>query len=738
MNDEQNISNAAPNRGAQGIFHGNVTIYQGVTPPETAREWRNRAVMLQKVSDFWVNGVLENSLHRAAPIDLDMVSQPDAVAYPWETLIERPDPTPHALPAGTSIAGVFDNLGGDLLILGAPGSGKTTLLLELARTLIARAQQDATHPMPVVFNLSSWAAQHPPLADWLVDELNIRYDVPRKVAQAWLATDQVLPLLDGLDEVRPDARTACVAAINSYRQEHGLVGMVVCCRVTAYTTLTAKLKLRGAVVLQPLTDAQIDRYVMHAGAALTAVRTLVRDDAEIRALATTPLMVHILTLAYQDMPLDLMATRESRDAWRRHLFATYVARMLQRRGTDPRYPAAQTCDWLAWLADLTYRQQQAVFALDGLQPTACTTAAQQRQFVLLSGLVAAGAHGLLGACSGALIGVGYGTMYAIAKWLAAGGAIALTIPIGTTATAGLFFGLLGGSLGGLVTSMLISPGQVTDTAPSASPWSPGWASLLAGLVGGVSAGLAGGFVPGMPNHLLRGVLSGIGVGVGCGLIVWVVGRHRRIMLDTPLRWAWTRLRRGLLLGVGTGLAVGLPGSLLAGPVFGLFWGIFLGMLVLLVAGLDPAWVPTTTTTRTKIHRAVRSTVLASGIGGIGVIVSAMLTGALVGAFQIGLSGTLGDGALGGLGFGLYHGLSFGSLLCALFGSAFGGLAVVHHLVLRILLTTAGAMSWNHSQFLDYAAERVLLRKVGHHYTFAHRLIQEYFASLKPAAHRRLP
>ena len=50
----------------------------------------------------------------------------------------------------------------------------------------------------MVFPLSSWAAQRRPLADWLVDELQQRYDVPRKIGQVWVDADQVLPLLDGL------------------------------------------------------------------------------------------------------------------------------------------------------------------------------------------------------------------------------------------------------------------------------------------------------------------------------------------------------------------------------------------------------------------------------------------------------------------------------------------------------------------------------------------------------------
>jgi len=40
------------------------------------------------------------------------------------------------------------------------------------------------------------------------------------------------------------------------------------------------------------------------------------------------------------------------------------------------------------------------------------------------------------------------------------------------------------------------------------------------------------------------------------------------------------------------------------------------------------------------------------------------------------------------------------------------------------------MPWNYPRFLDYAAKRILLRKVGGGYMFVHRLLLEYFASLE--------
>jgi eukaryotic-like serine/threonine-protein kinase len=115
-----------------------------------------------------------------------------------------------------SISERFNELGGGLLILGAPGSGKTTALLELARDLIDRAEADQAYPIPVVLNLSSWALRRPALYEWLIEELHSRYRVPRSIGRQWLVKNELLPLLDGLDEVARPHRVGCVMSINSF------------------------------------------------------------------------------------------------------------------------------------------------------------------------------------------------------------------------------------------------------------------------------------------------------------------------------------------------------------------------------------------------------------------------------------------------------------------------------------------------------------------------------------------
>ena len=210
---------------------------------------------------------------------------------------------------------------GELLILGEPGAGKTTLLLELARTLLERAEQDERLPIPIVFHLSSWAEKRQALRTWLVEELSTKYQVPRKIGQGWIDADQVLPLLDGLDEVAKEARIACVQQINDYYQsrlEHGSSPIVVCCRSEEYTALSTRIMLQHAVSILPLTDEQIDTYLEQAGEQVQVLRQALNEDTELRSLARQPLMLNIFTFAYQGAQASEVPTGATREETATH------------------------------------------------------------------------------------------------------------------------------------------------------------------------------------------------------------------------------------------------------------------------------------------------------------------------------------------------------------------------------------------------------------------------------------
>ena len=467
----------------------------------------NRQRLLKKVRAFWIAGVLEHSLHGSALVALGLEEQPEAVANPWQLALHQPAGAPYPLSAGTRITEVYDAAAGELLILGAPGSGKTTLLLEVARDLLDRAEQDEHHPLPVVFNLSSWATKQQPLADWLEEELSSTYQVPRKLGRAWVDTDQILPQLDGLDEMAPRERTACIEAINTYRQEHGLLPLVVCSRSADYLAQTARVRLGTAVMVQPLTEQQVDDYLASGGEPLWALRVALHQDAGLRELTSTPLMLSILTLTYHGLPIEELLRGASLTERHRHLFERYVERMLRHRESEMRYTPEQTAHWLSWLARQMKQQNQTVFYIEHLQPDWLAGERMRRAYdrwglrfpaIFIGMLVFLGMHSLL---------------------------LPGTPPSFTSLALNLAFGGYTGWLlnaGSTIQQLHESSGQVRR-----SIWSRLVerlkAGLLIGLVVGLGAGLlfglnAGLFI-GLSSILLKAVLDGVRNGIIVGLLV---------------------------------------------------------------------------------------------------------------------------------------------------------------------------------------------------------------------------
>jgi hypothetical protein len=176
----------------------------------------HRRAMIDKVRNDWISGFLFNSLlNIEAMIDLDIDESKDRIDLRGDLVVKQPNCAPRDLPSSARIIDIFDELGRSFLILGDPGSGKTTLMLQLANKLLERADEDASLQIPVVFHLSTWGIRKLFFNDWLVEELLLRYGVPKGLGESWVEVDFILPLLDGLDEVALEHRESCVAAINN-------------------------------------------------------------------------------------------------------------------------------------------------------------------------------------------------------------------------------------------------------------------------------------------------------------------------------------------------------------------------------------------------------------------------------------------------------------------------------------------------------------------------------------------
>jgi hypothetical protein len=519
-------------------------------------------MMLQRIRHKWIAGVLEPSLANAARLALGLQPRPDVLTLGRQAYRQLGRPL-QPIPGGTPISEVFDKVGGGLLILGEPGAGKTTLLLQLARELLDRAEHDPSQPIPVVVNLSSWARQRKPLAEWLADELVVGYTVPRRQANAWLAQESLTLLLDGLDEVADPHRAGCAAALNTWREEHGLVPLAVCSRTAEFQALATELRVEEAVELQPPTPAEVEDYLGYleaTGTPLGDVRAALESDQELQKLLRSPLMLHVVALAYHGRPALALEAPGSVPAREARLWEAYVARMFEQHPLDPDigYTTEQAHGWLVWLARMLRDQNQTEFHLDRLTSQWLASPAQQRAVRWVPALI-----------SGLTIGLAFGLGFGLGF---------------ESVVVGLAFELAVGLAAGLAIGLA---GDIEPTEQLSWSWREfrrRWASVLALVpVSGVVCGVVFGVVFGR-GFALVGVVGGVlAVVLGFGLTAGLT-EGLRDERATPNEGIRLSAKNGLVAGLAFGLAIGLAIGLAVGLAVGLAFGLAVGLAVGLGSG----------------------------------------------------------------------------------------------------------------------------------------------------------
>ncbi len=646
--------------------------------PLSQNEYRQRQTLLNKVKQFWIEGFLKPSLYANSAINLDWKTKRDAVLRPFEGMEDIPVELDESFIQlqPTKILNQTKQ-GNTLLILGEPGSGKTITLLQLAQKLVNQTEQDLTLPIPLVFNLSSWGEKQQPIETWLIEELKDKYQVPQTWGELWLKQEQLILLLDGLDEVRAEQRNDCVRALNKFIVTHNVTEMVVCSRVKDYEALSERLQLSSAICIKPLSAKQVANFLAQAGDSLAGLKTLLQQDVELEQFAQTPLILNIMSWAYQDWSAEdlLQQFRSSSDRYR-HLFDSYIERMLYRRVIDKikpnphssKYSQEKVLHWLSWLAQRLSQASQTVFMIEQIQPTWLPQNFQRLIYSvgvsLTVGLTAAVFH--VGPLSSVFEG-GKGLVEGLM-----GGLIA-----------GLFYGLLGGLI---------------------SRWLSGFVARLAtGLTLGLLFGLVFWLVLGLKFGLTYGLFYAI-----CGVILYEFCSKDIEPVDI-LEWSWKKALKNL----GFALIFALILSVTNGPIFGLIFGLLLWLIL--------SWEKQTEINRTTrpnqgIWKSVQDTIKVTSIIGL-------FSGIFLGVIQA--QYTL-IPEVSSFVLGLTNGIMFG-YAAALLSTQGGGFVCFKHLILRLLLWRSGCVPWNYAHFLDYASEHLLMKKVGGGYIFYHRMLMEHFA-----------
>lgn len=313
-----------------------------------ARSIRQRAQLIEQISEYWIEGYYHQSL-RFGMVNIELENN-------REYVLQHSEYGAYQFHGNQSLSDIFKDVHGQLLILGKPGAGKTTLVLQLAKQLIDVALLKNDAPIPVIFNLTTWAnrwksfgdeelsiknrdkimelvkneiegkKEHLSVADWIVYELHSKYEIDTEEITKWLAGGNITIVFDGLDEVIEEYRDECVEAINVFRQEFVDVDIVVCSRIEEYDKLSSRLEFPVALMVQDISKESALKY-LKTNASQELLDLYLQDDA-VAQLFITPFWLSFTTYVYRNISTEGVEYTTDSSVRAIHVLETYTNAML--------------------------------------------------------------------------------------------------------------------------------------------------------------------------------------------------------------------------------------------------------------------------------------------------------------------------------------------------------------------------------------------------------------------------
>jgi energy-coupling factor transporter ATP-binding protein EcfA2 len=414
-----------------------------------------------------------------------------------------------------------------LLIIGEPGAGKTTLLLDLAIAFLEHAKDDKSLPYPVILNLASWQ-KNKEFGEWIVDVLVEGNGFNRKLAQEVVYKKQILPFLDGLDEISDkDLRSDCLEKIQHFLPKYEPKKLVICSRINEYKEIIADAPVKAEVLVEQLTDVQIRKVLQtiinnpkkemnRPFANPTTAQNMLKLMDKSSSFANVLCTPFYFNLASQILDTDVIndEIHQNENAWQDYLVEKFIERKLFEKSAFFPSPADNK-QYLSWLAKQLKQHDLISFELSSFQPFFLKT---PNMFYLAFGTV-------------------FGSFVAVPN----------------TLFVGVFYGLISGLFCGLVNGVFREEIKTEDIRSwrwsnlfSLSSWGR---ILLLCLRFCLFFGLVGVFILSWFIGLAAGVFTGLLVGLICSLVGGFINEASNIIYFSKIQKPYQRLKRGVIFNM---------------------------------------------------------------------------------------------------------------------------------------------------------------------------------------------
>lgn len=281
-----------------------------------------------------------------------------------------------------------------LILLGEAGSGKTTSLISLALKLLDNARQDTNAPVPILFNLASWTEEYSEFEKWLEQILHQSYGYSLKHAAAVIRELQIIPLMDGLDEIgknlpdneaRIHMQQKCLVAIDKYQQLNNTPWFVICSRKQEYFTLTERgmanisLFVKAQIRIEPITHNHVQHALIRlkekndiyyaSGKSVRALLPHFKARRDIQEALCNPFYFNLALQVFglQDNGKQFDFTNQT-TSFKDELVKLYASKITDTQKTNVTYKKEDVNKWLIWLAQWISTRGEDSFELSDLQP----------------------------------------------------------------------------------------------------------------------------------------------------------------------------------------------------------------------------------------------------------------------------------------------------------------------------------------------------------------------------------
>lgn len=195
------------------------------------------------------------------------------------------------------------------VVLGNPGAGKSTLASKLVFDISSRNPRDANPQVAIMVPIQKYAeriARHEDdLIELLMAACSASYAMPvtRQTLTYLLVTGRVVLIVDGIDELGEAAkRRDLTEMVESFASAYPRTRIIVTSREIGYDEASLDHDLFPAVIVQPFTTADVERYANHwfkiVDRRELAAPFLV-ESSRVSDLRESPLILSLLCALYQ-------------------------------------------------------------------------------------------------------------------------------------------------------------------------------------------------------------------------------------------------------------------------------------------------------------------------------------------------------------------------------------------------------------------------------------------------------